>query len=49
MNIPLLIDPYTLSVYLALKDNAEIRALLLALDIVLPDDSVDEEDDKNDV
>jgi len=39
MNEPLLIDPGTLAIYLAMSGNAEVRALLLELGIVPPDDA----------
>lgn len=48
MTEPLLIDPGILSIYLALEDNAEVRALLAALGIVLPDDAAIAGDSESD-
>jgi hypothetical protein len=48
MSEPLLIDPGTLAIYLALSGNAEVRALLLELGIVPPDDADIDADGESD-
>lgn len=48
MSDPLLIDPSTLAIYLAMSGNTEVRALLLELGIVPPDDAdIDVDDESN--
>lgn len=48
MTEPLLIDPNTLSVFLSLNHNAEVRAILAELGIALPEENANATDGEMD-